>query len=232
MRFAALAAVGALVAGGAGAGAAIVVGAGAWYPLKAVAVFGLVMAAAGTGLRDHPYPRIGLANLVTTVRAMGLALVAGLVGEPAVPPVAWAIVVTTAAMAGLDGLDGWLARRAGMTSAFGARFDMETDALLILALSVLVWQHGKAGPWVLAGGLLRYAFLAAGWVWPWMAGPLKSTLRGKTIAVAYVVGLAVAIAPVVPVPLSGIAVALTLVALGWSFTMDVLWLRGRAALED
>ena len=42
-----------------------------------------------------------------------------------------------------------------MVSAFGARFDMETDALLILALSVLVWRHAKAGAWVLASGLLR-----------------------------------------------------------------------------
>ena len=35
----------------------------------------------------------------------------------------------------LDGLDGWAARRQGLVSAFGARFDMEVDALLILALA-------------------------------------------------------------------------------------------------
>ena len=33
---------------------------------------------------------------------------------------------------------------------FGARFDMEIDALLILALSILAWRHGKAGAWVVA----------------------------------------------------------------------------------
>ena len=70
-----------------------------------------------------------------------------------------------------------------MASAFGARFDMETDALLIQVLAILAWQYGKAGPWVLVSGLLRYLFVAAGWVWPWMREPLfpsrppKSDLR-------------------------------------------------------
>ena len=35
----------------------------------------------------------------------------------------------------LDGLDGWWARRFGQTTTAGARFDMETDAALILVLS-------------------------------------------------------------------------------------------------
>ena len=39
-----------------------------------------------------------------------------------------------------------------MASAFGARFDMEIDALLILVLAILAWQHDKAGAWVLAVG--------------------------------------------------------------------------------
>ena len=38
----------------------------------------------------------------------------------------------------LDGVDGWWARRTGTCSAFGARFDMEVDAFLILVLSVYV----------------------------------------------------------------------------------------------
>ena len=39
-----------------------------------------------------------------------------------------------------------------MASAFGARFDMETDALLLLVLAALAWQFDKAGAWVLASG--------------------------------------------------------------------------------
>ena len=40
----------------------------------------------------------------------------------------------------LDLVDGWVARRTGTASPFGARFDLETDAALILVLSWLVWR--------------------------------------------------------------------------------------------
>ena len=58
----------------------------------------------------------------------------------------------------------------------GSRFDMETDAALILVLAIFVWRNGKAGPWVLLSGLLRYIFVAAGWMWPWMARRWPPTL--------------------------------------------------------
>ena len=75
---------------------------------------------------------------------------------------------------------------------------METDALLIMVLSVLVWQHDKAGVWVLGvrpdavrvrGGRMAAAL---------DGGPLTPTRRGKTVAVAQVAGLAFALLPVVP----------------------------------
>src|SRR5207344_2274781 len=93
----------------------------------------------------------------------------------------------------LDGVDGWLARRTRMASAFGARFDMETDVFLVLALSVLAWQYGKAGAWVLLCGLMRYFFVAAGRLWPWLQGPLAPSFRGKTICVVQFVGLSLTI---------------------------------------
>lgn len=164
----------------------------------------------------------GPANYVTLIRAMLVALVAALIGLPATPEMLWWVVGLTALMGALDGLDGWLARRTRMASGFGARFDMETDAALILVLSILVWQHEKAGAWVLLCGLMRYAFVAAGWLLPWLARPLQSTLRGKTVAVGQLVGLSVALAPIVPSPLSAAAAALTLTALAWSFAIDIM----------
>jgi hypothetical protein len=74
---------------------------------------------------------------------------------------------------------------------------------------------------VLLCGLMRYAFVAAGWLLPWLARPLQSTRRGKTVAVGQLVGLSVALAPIVPVPLSAVAAALTLTALAWSFAIDI-----------
>ena len=199
--------------------------AGAAYPLRAMAVFAVGMAVViRVAGEQHPYLRFGPANYVTTTRAVLMALVAGLIGDPATPALLWFATGLTALVAALDGLDGWLARRTRMASAFGARFDMETDAALILVLSVLVWQHEKAGAWVLLCGLMRYGFVATGWLLPWLARPLRSTRRGKSVAVGQLLGLSVALVPIVQAPLSVTVAAITLAALAWSFAIDVIWL--------
>ena len=207
---------------------------GAWldltavYPLEAAAVCAAIMASVvRVAGHQHPYPRFGAANCVTTLRVMLTALVAGLVGNPGTTPLLWCAIGSVVLVSVLDGVDGWLARRTRMASAFGARFDMETDAALILVLSMLVWQHDKAGAWVLLCGLMRYGFVATGRVLPWLAQPLRSTRRGQTVAVAQYIGLSIALAPIVPRPLSAIAAAATLAALVWSFTVDAIWLRSR-----
>jgi len=124
----------------------------------------------------------------------------------------------------LDGVDGWLARRTSLASAFGARFDMETDALLIMVLAVLAWQFGKAGVWVLGSGLLRYAFIASGWALPALRQPLPPSQRRKTLAVVQVVALIVTVAPFVPTRLSVLVAAVALGTLMLSFLVDVVWL--------
>jgi hypothetical protein len=72
---------------------------------------------------------------------------------------------------------------------------------------------------------MRYAFVAAGWLLPWMAGPLRPTRRAKVVAVVQLAGLAVALAPIVRPPASDVVAAATLGALAWSFAVDVgrLW---------
>jgi phosphatidylglycerophosphate synthase len=203
---------------------------GQLYPLKAVAVFAVVMLTAIGFVREHhPFARFGPANETTTARATLVALVVSLVGEPGVQMVAASAAGVTLLVTALDGVDGWLARRTRMASDFGARFDMETDALLVMALSVLAWQYGKAGGWVLLCGLLRYLFVAGGWLWPWLRRPLPPSSRRRTICVVQVVGLSLTIVPVVPTPLSTVLAAITLSALCYSFLVDVLWLRGRVA---
>lgn len=198
--------------------------AGPGYLVKTLGVFAIVSALALGTVGAHPFSRIGPANQITLFRAALVAATVGQVGEPASARAAWLAVGITGLAAILDGVDGWLARRSGQSSAFGARFDMEADALLILGLSVLVWQHGKAGLWVLACGVMRYAFVACTRLVPWMGGPLRSTLRGKTVAIGQLVGLGAALTPAVPSPYSNVTSAVTLAALGWSFAVDVVWL--------
>jgi phosphatidylglycerophosphate synthase len=196
------------------------------YPLKAAGVFGAIMGIALLNLRDHhPFPRFGVANQVTTIRALLVSLVAGLIGEAHTPVLAAAAIAVSLLATGMDGLDGWLARRTHMVSPFGARFDLEVDALLIQVLSILAWRYGKAGAWVLASGLLRYGFVAAGQVWGWLRGPLSPTRRGKAICVAQIVGLLVAVAPAVTWPTSAMVAGGTLGLLGYSFGVDIasLW---------
>ena len=113
-------------------------------PLVAQAVFTAMMAVALLTMRDqHPFPDFGAANWVTLMRAVLVALAASLITEPAKSSLAWVVVALTATVAALDGIDGWLARRTGMSSAFGARFDMETDTFCMLVLSLVVWRPSE-----------------------------------------------------------------------------------------
>jgi phosphatidylglycerophosphate synthase len=195
------------------------------YPLEASAVFAAGMAVVVIRLDGHhPHPRFGAANAVTTIRLMLTCLLAGLVWQRASAEAAWFAVALATPVALLDGVDGWLARRHRVGSAFGARFDMETDAFFILVLSVLAWRHGKAGGWVLLSGLMRYAFVAAAGLLPWLARPLYPSIRRKAIAVLQFIGLIVAVAPIVARPLSAAVAAAALAALTWSFAVDVAWL--------
>jgi phosphatidylglycerophosphate synthase len=174
--------------------------------------------------RHHPHELFGPANQVTVVRGALVALLAGFIGQrtDTGSPALATVIATLVAI--LDGADGWLARRSGMTSAFGARFDMETDAALILVLSLLAWQFGKAGVWVLASGLLRYLFVLAGTAWPVLRRPLPVSRRRKAIAVLQMVVLIVAVAPVIPASAAAFIAAVGLGALLLSFLVDVIWL--------
>jgi phosphatidylglycerophosphate synthase len=180
------------------------------------------------GLGSHPHPRFGPANRVTLLRLGMAALLAALVGEALPRPplasmsvAAWWLVTVATATALLDAVDGALARRSGLASAFGARFDMETDAVFTLVLCTLVLQAGQAGPWILASGLMRYAFVAAARPWPWLAGALPPSRRRQTVCVVQITTLIVCLGPIVPPPLAAGLAALSLALLTLSFAIDV-----------
>lgn len=83
----------------------------------------------------------------------------------------------------MDRLDGWLARRTGHTSDFGARFDMEAAALFGDVLSLIIMRSGQTGPEVLILGFMRYAFVITGLFIPKLRGVLPPSTRRKTICV-------------------------------------------------
>jgi phosphatidylglycerophosphate synthase len=190
----------------------------------------LLLFAAGAGLvllalpGSHRFDRMGAANQVTIVRGALVALLAGLLGEHGSNAAAAAAVVVASVTVVLDGVDGRLARRSGMASQFGARFDMETDAVFVAVLALLVWQFGKAGSWVLFSGLMRYLFAAAVALYPRLQRPVPSSNRGKTIAVLQMIALIVALAPVCSPAVSAWVAAAGLLALMLSFSLDAAWL--------
>jgi phosphatidylglycerophosphate synthase len=194
--------------------------------LVAMAVYGLVAAAVAANIRAHPHPRFGIANTLTLIRAAGASLFAGFVAAPeiAAGTGAWWAAGAAAALLALDGVDGWAAGRQGLASAFGARFDMEVDALFILVLSALLLGMGKAEPWILAIGTMRYAFVVAGAIWPRLARPLPASLRRKTICVLQVLVLIGLLVPVVAPPVSHMLALAALAVLAASFATDLRWL--------
>ena len=178
------------------------------------------------GLREalvacHPHPRFGAANRVTLLRGTMVLLLAGFAVLEDSWSLAWAAVALATLAASLDLLDGALARRHGLASRYGARFDMETDALLILVLSVLAWRWERAGAWVLASGLMRYAFVLAGLRAGWLADALAPSRRRQAICVVQVVVLVAVLAPWWPPGVAPALAALALALLCYSFGVDV-----------
>ncbi len=188
-------------------------------------------------LRSIPHP-FGAANWVTFARALIAVFFLGesisllWAGPAAGAGLRWTAVACGAAGLCLDGVDGYLARRLGRASAFGARFDMETDAFTILALAMLVWALDQAGGWVLVSGLLRYIFVLGGWLWPIFAVPLPPRKRRQTFCVVQLVALILALAPPVT-PLWGNVICLAgLILLSYSFGVDLAWLAGQSRTKS
>jgi len=178
----------------------------------------------------HPHPRLGAANRITLVRAGISCLIAARAIDPAPlgAPERWLLAAIAGTALLLDGADGWAARHQRLVSSFGARFDMEVDALTVLALAVTVARAAAVPPWVLAIGSMRYLYFAAGWLFPLLRQPLPchqvGDWRRKTIAVVQSVTLVVALAPATS---SAWAVTLCTTALGlliYSFAADIVML--------
>ena len=180
---------------------------------------------------DLPGPGLGAANRITLGRAVlalpvgALALTADMLGATGYW---WIIALSTVAML-LDGLDGRIARATGTETLFGARFDMELDAALIMILSLLVWMTGKVGAWVLLVGLMRYAFVAAAAVWPALRADLPDSFRRKAVCVLQGVALLVALGPIISPSLATLVAGAGLSALTYSFAVDVHFLLRRPA---
>jgi phosphatidylglycerophosphate synthase len=180
----------------------------------------VVNCATARGLAGSDSGSLGPADWVTLARAMLACGVAALVQDAFLrSSSATALVALAAAALLLDPVDGWVARRTRTESPFGARFDGEVDAFLILVLSVYV-AH-SFGVWVLAIGGARYLFALAGWGMPWQMPPRPWR---KVVAGTQGVVLLLAAAEVMPRWLTYVALFAALALLAESFGRDLWWL--------
>ncbi|MEM6382654.1 MAG: CDP-alcohol phosphatidyltransferase family protein [Pseudomonadota bacterium] len=172
--------------------------------------------------RHYPHRRLGGGNVVTLMR---LALTAVLFGALALPYTqSWTPFALAALALSLDGADGWLARRQGLASRFGAAFDMQVDAALALVLALLAWFSGAAPAVVILLGLPHYLFALAQSAWPWLRAPLPARFSRKVICVVQLSVLIALQAPIVGGDLTALLTTLAAIGLIWSFSVDCLWL--------
>lgn len=214
---------------GAGLTAGLVAGAGIGFQLPVgfyIASALLYLAVALPVFCYWPSGRdFGWANRATLVRAAMVVLLVGM--APFIAGLGnWLWLYGSLCLLALilDGVDGAIARATRSTTDFGARFDMELDALFILGLCVAVLALEKAGAWVLALGLMRYAFLAAGQWLDFINQPLPESFRRKTVCVWQVVTLMIAILPVTSTAFATWTLATALALLCYSFFTDLRWL--------
>ncbi|MEO6116151.1 MAG: CDP-alcohol phosphatidyltransferase family protein [Pseudolysinimonas sp.] len=176
-----------------------------------------------TGLRRRGAERFGPANAVTATRSMLIGVVTAVVVTSFTQPIAalllTALVVPTLA---LDAVDGWVARRTGTGTAFGARFDMEADAFLLLVLSA--YDVRMVGGWILAIGLMRYVYVAVGWALPWMRATVPFRYWRKVVTAVCGFALVLMATGLLPWPVAVITGAVALGLLVESFGRDVIWL--------
>ncbi len=192
-----------------------------------------IVLAAGVSVVRRPGGRSGPADRVTLARAVlggGCAVLAGgsLTGD--LGGRSWPFLALLVPALVLDGVDGRVARATGTVSAAGARLDGEIDAALLFVLSLATARW--LGWWVLAIGLMRYAFLAAGALRPRLRGRLDFSQFRRRVAAVQGIAFAISLAPAVPLPLGRAVVASALGLLIISFGRDVITLERRSAPQQ
>lgn len=173
--------------------------------------------------RTFPHRAIGFCNCVTIIRLMLVStLITALIDGYQEP---WMVFAVAAVALSLDGVDGWLARREGYASNFGASFDMEVDSVLALTLALHGVFTAGVGVYVILLGLPRYLFAVARFPFPWLGGELPARFSRKMVCVIQLLVLIAVLLPMVRSPVSDILVIAAIAALAWSFWLDVRLLR-------
>lgn len=97
---------------------------------------------------------LGYANLITCLRLF-IILSVGLLYNLLAKEIIFILFVIAIL---LDGVDGFMARKYNHSTKPGEILDMETDAFMVLLLSMIHFDKGVIGWWILIPGSLRYIY--------------------------------------------------------------------------
>lgn len=167
-------------------------------PAVSLLLLAFMMISAGMAARGAQM----LARSGTRLQLAQIALVCLIGGLAVSPPEAhsemlrWGVAVIAAAAIALGHVEDWLAGKIDAAGPFSRQLGREANAVLVLALAVLLWRGGVLGNWVLAVGVLRYILLVAGGFTPALrlAGPAWR----RAVALAVPACLAAALVPGLP----------------------------------
>jgi CDP-diacylglycerol---glycerol-3-phosphate 3-phosphatidyltransferase len=176
------------------------------------------------------YTRLGLANWLTVGRGALLAFVAGFLFIPR--PSGWlgwvpALIYLAAVL--IDYVDGYAARRSGMTSQLGSRLDMHIDVHGYLIGGFLLAQWGQVPFWYLVVPLARPLYVLGEWVLKRQARslrPLYPNQFRRALSGAQMGFTAVLLFPVFTPPGTTIAATIYMLPFLTTFLLDWLWVSG------
>jgi phosphatidylglycerophosphate synthase len=191
----------------------------AWPFVAAGAVSFATLLGVWRGLHT-PSGAFGWGNALTALRFV----VSSCVGLAPNSVPTWALGATTLAIFALDGLDGWVAKRRGENSEFGAYFDMETDAYFILLAGIALFLRARYGAWILVAGVLRYAYVLSLAVLPARRGDMPRYAFGRHAFTALMLGLSLGM--MLGEPFGTIATALGCGLVTASFAWSFYWSYG------
>lgn len=128
------------------------------------AVFGVTAVQGTIVVALHRYAagpsQFTLPTAITVIRGGAIAVLAGFLVAFPEGLVMWVPTILYGAAAGLDAIDGFVARSRGTATAIGERLDEEIDALGLLVGAAVAIALGMAPVVYLLVGLARYAFVA------------------------------------------------------------------------
>ena len=127
----------------------------------------------------------GVANSITLGRLTLLILATLLYQE--INPIIYGLAILLVIIA--DGIDGYYARKLNEESAFGAAFDMETDAFMAALVTTVISIYLGVGVWLLVAGFLRYMFVLLVKILGWHDLGTPHMPGAKLLAVLFFISL-------------------------------------------